>query len=147
MKYEEMKIGQKIEMTSDYDSAKIGMVGTVKLVRAREHDVAIEFDKPFGGHGCNGVCKDGCGQYVPASCVRILQGARAVTHIVVWDIRGCGDPHEVFFDKKTAMEKVEKLIEDDKVYNDSIHLFEIAKEYEVKTSFKLKEIKATKTKK
>ena len=59
----EPKVGDRIRMTSDWCSAKVGMVGTI--INFSMGTVNVRFDVKFpGGHDCNGKCEDGFGHNV-----------------------------------------------------------------------------------
>ncbi len=47
------------------------------------------------------------------------------THLVVWEVKGCGDPCKFFTNEKDAKEEVKKLSDQSDVKKDSIILVEI----------------------
>lgn len=58
-----VNVGDRIMLLEDYDEAREGMIGTVKLVR--REDVGVEFENAFsGGHTCGGRVASGHGHWI-----------------------------------------------------------------------------------
>ncbi len=49
------------------------------------------------------------------------------THIVTYDVKGCGDPHKLAYSEKEAKETSKELLKDNNVVEDSIVIYEIKK--------------------
>jgi len=47
------------------------------------------------------------------------------THIVAWEVRGCGDPIQVCYAEQEARDKVKELFEDRNIVKESIIIYEI----------------------
>ena len=72
------KVGDRVRVIKDYDSAKKGMVGTIAVVRD-EKIVGVKFDKKFyGGHILGGRCEHGYGQWVYPDCIELISGNKIV---------------------------------------------------------------------
>lgn len=72
------KVGDRVRVIKDYDSAKKGMVGTIEVVRD-EKIVGVKFDKKFyGGHILGGRCEHGYGHWVFLDCIELISGNKIV---------------------------------------------------------------------
>ena len=72
------KVGDRVRVIKDYDSAKKGMVGTIEVVRD-EKIVGVKFDKKFyGGHILGGRCEHGYGHWVYPDCIELISGNKIV---------------------------------------------------------------------
>lgn len=65
------KVGDRVRVTKDYDSAKKDMVGTVVVEGFCNY--GVRFDRKFGGgHNLYGRCEYGCGQYVHPDYLELI---------------------------------------------------------------------------
>ena len=66
MNKSEIKVGMRVKMVKNCDSAKKGMVGVVKCISVDNLNlIGVEFDKPFkGGHSLGGKCDYCLGYWV-----------------------------------------------------------------------------------
>lgn len=69
----EIKIGDRIVITEDYEFAFRGEKGTIMCITRGEPPLAISFDHfNINRHDINGFCKKGHGYYVPFGHVKPL---------------------------------------------------------------------------
>ena len=65
-------IGQRVEVTNNYDCAEVGMRGVIVHIDCSGR-LGIKFDKKFvGGHTCCGKCPEGYGHYVDESPLKLI---------------------------------------------------------------------------
>ena len=77
------KVGDRVRVIKDYDSAKKGMVGTIAVVdnseAYNEKTIGVKFDKKFyGGHGLEGMCEFGYDHWVFPNCIELISGNKIV---------------------------------------------------------------------
>lgn len=77
------KVGDRVRMIKDCDSAKKGMVGTIAVVDKVEilgvKPIGIKFDEKFyGSHDLGGNCRFGYGQWVYPDCIELISGNKIV---------------------------------------------------------------------
>lgn len=77
----------------------------------------------YGTH-C-GVRVGGIDYIISAEGLKSLGSMKNPTHLVVWEVEGCGDPCEFFTDEKKAKGFVKELSEKSDTKKDSIILVEI----------------------
>lgn len=67
------KVGDRVEVIKDYDSAKTGMRGTILNCNSFIGSPGIKFDEPFfNGHSCDGKCQDGYGYFVSEENLKLI---------------------------------------------------------------------------
>lgn len=77
------KVGDRVRVIKDCNSAKKGMVGTIAVVDKVEilgvNPIGIKFDEKFyGGHDLGGNCRFGYGQWVYPDCIELISGNKIV---------------------------------------------------------------------
>lgn len=77
------KVGDRVRVIKDYDSAQKGMVGTIAVVGKSKlpgvKPIGIKFDKRFyGGHNLMGRCKYGYGLWVCPDCIELIDDNKIV---------------------------------------------------------------------
>lgn len=65
--------GVRVQMTSDYDDASEGMIGTVVKSGSSSVSVGVEFDKSFiGGHNLDGTVESSRGHWIRKSHLKVI---------------------------------------------------------------------------
>lgn len=119
------KVGDKVK-------TKKGHIGEIKAMQGNHFTIKFgNWDSGHsGGYGYNERGSKNFWNYSEREAERELEIIRKgkpkdPTHLVVWEIEGCGDPCEFFTDEKKAKEFVKELSEKSDVKKDSIILVEI----------------------
>jgi len=129
---EEFKVGDKVRIVDDNeDDPKIlELVGTIIKGTGQpypEH-VGIEYEVPIkNGKDCEDRGKYGHCQWTYSNRVRLVRNVKLLkaTHAVIWEVKGCGDPSQLFSNEKDAKVKIKDLSERTDIVEGSILFLEL----------------------
>ena len=120
MSKREFKVGDRVRKVSGFNA---GAIGTVKYVRESTHIFAIEFDKPFGGHDCNGYVKNPHGWWCDDEEIQLVSNYTQIIQNGLIVIAMRGDKKgiarccpEDTFDLKTGIDLALKRLEEKENY-------------------------------
>jgi hypothetical protein len=131
LKNMEFKVGQKVKIKKDCTCCKKGEICTLHLGTKEGSDKSTLF--AWGkGLRANCSCKNNWELF--------REKGMKVMFIVIYD-RVDRDPTEKFYSRKELDEWLELARNDKDVVYDSIEIYEVGKQYNVKVTYKLKETK------
>ncbi len=123
------KVGERVKCIERYgETIEVGDTGIIRRVDGDTY--CIEWDNLSTGHDIDGLSSNAKRGYNVGekNIMKIKRGITKITHIVTYDVKGCGDPHIFCYGKDDMRDNVKRLLLKEDTVQESLKVFEIAKQ-------------------